>query len=118
MVGIAVSSLTATGGTKGSDTDSGSSNGIGLALNDQYLYASYTDSNTIGTFSVKAGCGLTFLNDTAVSGLNDGIINSMAVHGNLLVATYTDGSIEAELPQGTLRFGSLDELRDYLGGNI
>jgi hypothetical protein len=27
---------------------------------------------------------------------------------------YTDGSIEAELPQGTLRFGSLDELRDYL----
>src|SRR4051812_29601421 len=93
VVGIAVSSLTATGGTKGSDTDSGSSNGIGLAMNDQYLYASYTDSNTIGTFSVKAGCGLTFLNDTAVSGLNDGIINSMAVHGNLLVATYTDGSI-------------------------
>jgi len=95
IVGIDVASLTATGRAKGSDTDAGTSNGIGLAANDQYLYASYTDSNTIGTFAVKAGCGLTFLNDTPVAGLNGGIINSMAVHGNLLVATYTDGSIES-----------------------
>jgi len=95
VVGIDVASLTATGRAKGSDTDAGTSNGIGLAVNDQYLYASYTDSNTIGTFAVKAGCDLTFLNDTTVLGLNGGVINSMAVHGNLLVATYTDGSIES-----------------------
>src|SRR5450432_859827 len=95
IVGIDVASLTATGRAKGSDTDAGTSNGIGLAANDQYLYASYTDSNTIGTFAVKAGCGLTFLNDTPVAGLNGGIINSMAVHGNLLITTYTDGSIES-----------------------
>jgi hypothetical protein len=43
--------------------------------------------------------------------LKSGVINGMAY------TLYTDGSIEAELPQGTLRFGSLDELRDYLGGN-
>jgi hypothetical protein len=95
VVGIDVASLTATGRAQGSDTDAGTSNGIGLAVNDQYLYASYSDSNTIGTFAVKAGCGLTFLNDTAVSGLNAGVVNSMAVHGSLLVATYTDGSIES-----------------------
>ena len=43
--------------------------------------------------------------------LKSGVINGMAY------TLYTDGSIEAELPQGTLRFGSLDELRDYLAGN-
>jgi hypothetical protein len=43
--------------------------------------------------------------------LKSGVINGMAY------TLYTDGSIEAELPQGTLRFGSLDELRDYLSGN-
>jgi hypothetical protein len=95
VVGIDVASLSATTRATGSDTDAGTSNGIGLAVNDQYLYASFTDSNTIGTFAVKAGCGLTFLNDTVVTGLNGGVINSMAVHGNLLVATYTDGSIES-----------------------
>ena len=43
--------------------------------------------------------------------LKSGVINGMAY------TLYTDGSIEAELPQGTLRFGSLDELRDYLAEN-
>ena len=28
---------------------------------------------------------------------------------------YVDGSIEAELPNGTLRFASINELRDHLG---
>lgn len=95
VVGIDVASLSAASRATGSDTDAGTSNGIGLAMNDQYLYASFTDSNTIGTFAVKTGCGLTFLNDTTVTGLNGGLINSMAVHGDLLVATYTDGSIES-----------------------
>ena len=43
--------------------------------------------------------------------LKSGVIDGMAY------TLYTDGSIEAELPQGTLRFGSLEELRDYLAGN-
>jgi sugar lactone lactonase YvrE len=95
IVGIVVSTLTVGGSARGSDTDGGSSNGIGLAVNGQYLYASYTDSNTIGTFAVQAGCGLTFLNDTPVAGVNGGVINGMAVHGDMLVATYTDGSIQS-----------------------
>jgi 6-phosphogluconolactonase (cycloisomerase 2 family) len=102
IVGIVASTLAPGGSALGSATDGGSSNGIGLAGNDQYLYASFTDSNTIGTFAVTAGCGITFLNDTAVSGLNGGIINSMAVHGKMLVATYTDGSIESfDISSGT-----------------
>jgi hypothetical protein len=27
---------------------------------------------------------------------------------------YSDGSIEAELPQGILRFGSIEALRDHI----
>jgi len=95
IVGISVNTLTLGGSASGSATDGGTSNGIGLAMNATYLYASFTDSNTIGTFAVGSGCSLTFLSDTAVSGKQGGIINAMAVRGNILVATYTDGSIES-----------------------
>jgi hypothetical protein len=30
---------------------------------------------------------------------------------------YVDGSIEAELPQGTLRFASINDLREHLEQN-
>jgi 6-phosphogluconolactonase (cycloisomerase 2 family) len=95
VVGINVSTLTVGGKASGSATDGGTSNGIGLAMNSTYLYASFTDSNTIGTFQVQSGCGLAFITDTVVSGLQGGIVNGMAVHCNLLIATYTDGSIES-----------------------
>jgi hypothetical protein len=95
IVGIAIGTLTVGGSASGSPTDGGSSNGIGLAMNSRYLYASFTDSNTIGTFQLMAGCSLAFVNDVSVSGLAGGIINGMAIHGNMLLATYTDGSIES-----------------------
>jgi hypothetical protein len=44
----------------------------------------------------------------AVSILKSGIIDGMAY------TLYSDGSIEAELPQGTMRFASVIELRAYL----
>jgi hypothetical protein len=40
--------------------------------------------------------------------LKSGVIDGMAY------TLYTDGSIEAELPQGIMRFGSIDELRSHL----
>jgi len=80
---------------KGSSTDTGLSNGVGLAVNGQYLYASFTDNSAIGTFQVGTDCGLSFLGDTTVGGLQGGVIDGMAVHGNLLIATYGDGSIES-----------------------
>jgi hypothetical protein len=102
IVGIAVDTLAVGGSATGSSTDGGTSNGIGLAMNSQNLYASFTDSNTIGTFQVMAGCGLAFVNDIAVSGLAGGIVNGMALHGNILIATYTDGTIESfDISAGT-----------------
>lgn len=100
IVGINLRTLKVGDPTFASPTDAGTSNGIGLVANAQYLYASFTDSNTIATFQIQPGqvqpaCALTFVNDVSVSGLQGGIIDGMAVHGNMLVATYGDGSIES-----------------------
>jgi 6-phosphogluconolactonase (cycloisomerase 2 family) len=95
IVGIAINTLTVGGSASGSETDGGTSNGIGLAMNSNYLYASFSDSNTIGTFQVQSGCGLAFLNDTPVVGLHRGVINGMVIHGTMLIASYTDGTIES-----------------------
>lgn len=95
IAGINVSTLKLGGSASGSKTDGGTSNGIGLAVNSEYLYASFTDSNTIGTFKVQPDCSLSFVNDVSVAGLQGGIIAAMAISGNMLVATYGDGSIES-----------------------
>jgi 6-phosphogluconolactonase (cycloisomerase 2 family) len=102
ITGIVLSTLTIGGSVTGSPTDAGTSNGIGLATNSHYLYASFTDSNTIGTFQVLAGCSLVFVNDISVSGLAGGMVNGMAIHNNMMIATYTDGTIESfDISQGT-----------------
>jgi 6-phosphogluconolactonase (cycloisomerase 2 family) len=102
ILGIVVSTLQIGGSAFGSVTDTGLSNGIGLAVNQQYLYASFTDSSTIGTFQVLPGCGLSFLNDVTASGLKRGVIAGMAIHGNVMIVTYDDGSIESfDIANGT-----------------
>jgi hypothetical protein len=45
---------------------------------------------------------------TPVSVLKSGVVDGMAY------TLYSDGSIEAQLPQGTLRFGSIAELRTHI----
>src|SRR5580704_12856244 len=55
------------GGLRG---DKGTTNGIGMAMNSNYLYAGYTASNTIVTFAVQPGCQLSFLGHMTVGGLN------------------------------------------------
>jgi len=85
-----------------SSTDDGSANGIGLAVNSSYLYASFTASNTIGTFSLQSGCGLAFLGDVSAVGLQGGSITGMAVNGTMLVVAYGDGSIESFSVSGGL----------------
>jgi hypothetical protein len=42
--------------------------------------------------------------------LKSGVIEGMAY------TLYSDGSIEADLPQGMVRFGSIDALRRHLAG--
>jgi 6-phosphogluconolactonase (cycloisomerase 2 family) len=95
ITGIVVKTLKIGGSAVGSKDDTGASNGIGLALNSQYLYASFTDSSNIGTFQVKPGCKLKFVSDITVGGLQGGIIDGMVLHGNTMVTTYGDGSIES-----------------------
>jgi 6-phosphogluconolactonase (cycloisomerase 2 family) len=95
IAGIDALTHTVTGNFFGSATDSGISNGIGLAANAQYLYATYSASTTIGTFQVQAGCTLSFVGDVFAAGLNGGVVDGMAIHGNIMVITYGDGSIES-----------------------
>ena len=45
---------------------------------------------------------------TGVSVLKSGVVNGMPY------TLYSDGSIEAQLPEGTLRFGSITELRNHI----
>jgi hypothetical protein len=44
----------------------------------------------------------------AASVLKSGVVNGMPY------TLYSDGSIEAQLPEGTLRFGSITELRNHI----
>jgi 6-phosphogluconolactonase (cycloisomerase 2 family) len=93
--GIAVKTLEIGGHAVGSSKDTGASNGVGLAMNARYLYASFTDSSTIGTFRVRPGCSITFVGDITVGGLQGGVIDGMVIHGNIMVVTYGDNSIES-----------------------
>jgi len=93
--GIGVTTLKVDGHATGSGNDTGVSNGVGLAMNAQYLYGSFTDHSTIGTFQVLPSCNLKFVSDIAVSGLQGGTIDGMVIHGNIMVVTYGDGSIES-----------------------
>jgi hypothetical protein len=47
----------------------------------------------------------------AATVLKSGVVDGMAY------TLYTDGSIEARLPQGTIRFGSVAELRAHIENN-
>jgi len=98
---IEVQTLKLAGAFAGSKDDTGQTNGVGVATNGSYLYASYTSANTIGTFKILGNCKLKFLGDVDANGLNGGSVDGMAVHANLLVVTYDDGSIESfDLCQG------------------
>ena len=92
---INISAQQLVGSFSASSNDVGTSNGIGLAMNKNYLYAGYTLSNSIATFAVGAGCQLSFLGDITVTPLNGGWIAGMALNGNMLVVTYIDGSIQS-----------------------
>jgi hypothetical protein len=76
-------------------TDSGHDNGIGLANNGTYLYANFTSSQTVATFAIGSGCVLQFLGDISPIGLHAGNLKGMAIHGNLMIASFGDGSIES-----------------------
>ena len=109
ILGISIKTLQIDGSARGSEKDLGASNGIGLAMNTKYLYASFTDSSNIGTFQVQPGCKIKFIGDITVSGLQGGVIDGMALHGNIMVVTYGDGSIESFNISGGVPVSNGDE---------
>jgi hypothetical protein len=106
---VNISSQQLVGFFAGGPHDKGTSNGIGLAVNGSYLYAGFTLSNTIATFAVMPGCELSFLGDTTVAGLNGGWVGGMAIHGNMLVVAYGDGSIQSFNISGGIPIPNDDE---------
>jgi hypothetical protein len=95
IAGVHLLTQSLAGNFSASSQDNGTDNGIGMVVNNNYLYASFSSSGTIGTFTVEAGCGLEFLGDISPMGLNGGNPKGMALYGNILVVTYGDGSIES-----------------------
>ena len=63
------------------------------------------------TANVAAQSVATYDDSVPVSVLRSGVLDDMAY------TLYSDGSIEAQLPEGILRFGSIAELRNYLEQN-
>ncbi|MGA3053363.1 MAG: beta-propeller fold lactonase family protein [Candidatus Korobacteraceae bacterium] len=104
----------------GSRNDDGSTNGIGLAVNSNYLYASFTASQTIGTFALQQGCALTFLGDISAVGLQGGSVTGMAVNGNILVVAYGDGSIQSFSVTGGIPVSNndLQNSTGFSGGSV
>ena len=95
VAGIDLHTLAVTGNFKGSRQDSGGLIGIGMVMNDQYLYVSFTGTFTIGTFQVMPGCRLQFLGDIDAIGQGLGSVDGMAIRGNMLVVAYADSTIES-----------------------
>ncbi len=91
------------GNYKGSSTDIDGSGGMGLAANPngKYLYAAFSGSSTIATFTINSGCTLAFVSDVAAAGLNGGFPHGMAsrqadpLKNGIMVVAYGDGSIES-----------------------
>lgn len=94
IAGINLATLTVTGNFKGGPNDSGASLGIGLTAKVNYLYANYSASETIGTFTEQPGCILKYKSSIGpVFGMNGGIIDGFEAHFGRLVAAFADGSI-------------------------
>jgi hypothetical protein len=58
--------------------------------------------------SSRAGAAFGYGEPRPVSILKSGVVDGMAY------TIYSDGSIEAELPEGTVRFASIAQLREHL----
>jgi DNA-binding beta-propeller fold protein YncE len=96
VAGIDAATHKLTGPFSGSLADTRlATDGIGLAVSSSHLYASFSGSGNIGTFRIEPACSLHFVGDVHAQGLKGGLVEGMAIHGNMLVAAYGDGSIES-----------------------
>jgi hypothetical protein len=95
VAGIILPSQQVSGTFRGSKQDDGGLNGVTLAASNTYLYASFTGSYTIATFRIEPGCKLHWVRDISAVGMGLGTVGPMAVHGNILVVSFGDSTIES-----------------------
>ena len=67
-----------------------------------------TPIQSLQSDAVHARASTSSSDSAAISVLKSGVVNSMPY------TLYSDGSIEAQLAEGTLRFGSITELRNHI----
>ncbi len=73
---------------------SGALYGIGLTISGNTLYANYTNSSVIDTWTIGSGCTLKDNNVTATNiGGNGGVADGMVATSKCLIATYADGTL-------------------------
>jgi 6-phosphogluconolactonase (cycloisomerase 2 family) len=77
-----------------SSKDNGT-HGLGIVAHNGYVYAAFLNSRTLAAFKIASGCKLEYVDNLVAKGLNHGAITGMAAHGNILVVTYGDGSIQS-----------------------
>jgi len=104
---------------KGGSGDDGGSFGMSETTTGRRIYAAFTGSDTIASFSIRNGCGLVYLGSVSAQGLNGGAPLGLASHGNIMVVAYGDGSIESFNIQGSVPVsnGDLQLTTGYTDGN-
>jgi hypothetical protein len=95
VTSISIKPLKFVGHFVGSGKEHVGTNGLGLAGNESYVYADFSLSQTIGTYRKLSGCKLKFLGDVPAVGLNSGYVVGMKANQDILVVTFSDGSIES-----------------------
>ena len=95
VAAIDIATKTVVGKFRGSWQDSGGFKGVGLAMNEKYLYASYTGNYSLATYEIGPGCQLTWIKSQPIIGQNLGMVSGLAANDKMLVVTYGDGSIES-----------------------
>jgi hypothetical protein len=92
---VDIQALQDVGNFSAATTDSGFDNGIGLANNGSYVYAAFSTSVSLATFAIQPGCQLQYMSSISAPGMHAGSVKGMAVHGNLMILAYGDGSIQS-----------------------
>jgi hypothetical protein len=97
VTAISIDTLGVIGHFKGALTDQvpNSFSNEGLAMYGSYVYANFTGTQMIGTYQRLAGCRLKFMGDVSAVGLGGGTVSEMVARKNILVVSFSDGSIES-----------------------
>jgi hypothetical protein len=120
VAAVDIQALQDVGNFSAATTDDGFDSGIGLANNGTYVYGAFSTSGTLATFAIQPGCQLQYLGSMAALGMHAGDVKGMAIHGNLMVLAYGDGSIQSFNISGGLPVsnGDLQNATGYTSDNF